>query len=111
MIFSSMIKEKKDVVLDKSKFHLGCAYFVQWNARGGSWFTGILTEVNEKRLRFTIWNGEDEYIELEDLKDPNNNYQITLLVPTNDEEVICKIKQENPIGYDQYIDSRKSYMK
>ncbi len=111
MKFSSMIKEKKDVVLDESKFQLGCAYFVQWNARGGSWFTGILTEVNEKSLRFTIWDGEVVYIELEKLMDPNNHYQITLLVPTNDEEVICKIKQENPIGYDQYINSRKFYRK
>ena len=56
-------------------------------------------------------NGEDEYIELEDLKDPNNNYQITLLVPTNDDVIIHMIKRVNPIGYDQYINSRKSYMK
>lgn len=111
MKFSSMIKEKKDIVLDESKFHLGCAYLVQWNARGGSWFTGILTEVNEKSLRFTIWNGEDEFIELEKLMDPNNNYLVTLLVPTNNTDIIRKIKQENPIGYDQYIDSRKFYRK
>lgn len=111
MKFSSMIKEKKDVVLDESKFHLGCAYFVQWNARGGSWFTGILTEVEEKSLRFTIWNGEYEYIEIEKLLDPKNNYSITLLVPTNDADIIRMIKEENPIGYDQYIDSRKPYRK
>lgn len=105
------IKETKISVIDKSKFHLGCAYFVQWSASGGSWFTGILIEVNEKSLRFTIWNGEDEYISIEELTDPDNNYSITLLVPTNDENVIRMVKQENPIGYDQYIDTRKIYRK
>lgn len=105
------IEEKKTSVIDKSKFHPGCAYFVQWSASGGSWFTGILIEVNEKSLRFTIWNGEDEYISLEELMDPDNNYSITLLVPTNDEEVMRMVKQENPIGYNQYINTSRSYKK
>ena len=111
MRFSSMIKEKKDIILDKSKFHIGCAYFVQWSASGGSWFTGILIDVDEECLQFTIWNGEVEYIGIDELMDPNNNYSITLLVPTNDEEVMRMVKQENPIGYDQYINTRRSYKK
>lgn len=100
---STIIKEKKEYVLDESKFHVGCAYFVQWNANGGSWFTGILREVNEKSLRFNIWNGEYVYIDFESLMDPYNNYMITLLVPTNDENVIRMVKEENPIEYDRYI--------
>jgi hypothetical protein len=100
---STIIKEKREYVLDESKFHLGCAYFVQWNAKGGSWFTGILTEVNDKSLRFTIWDGTYEYIDFEKLMDPDNRYLITLLVPTNDEDVIRMVKQENPIEYDRYI--------
>ena len=99
----TIIKEKREYVLDESKFHVGCAYFVQWNAKGGSWFTGILREVNEKSLRFNIWNGEYVYIDLEELMNPDNKYSMTLLVPTNDENVIRMVKQENPIEYDRYI--------
>jgi hypothetical protein len=103
MKFSSFVKEKTAFVLDESKFHVGCAYFVQWNAKGGSWFTGILNEVNEKNLIFVIRNGEIEYIDLDELRDPNNNYSITLLVPTDDDYLVSMVKRENPKGYDRYI--------
>ncbi len=103
MKFSSIVKEKKDFVLDESKFHVRCAYFVQWNASGGSWFTGILDEINEKSLRFTIWDGNEKHIDIDELMDPKNNYSITLLVPTDNDDIIRMVKQENSIGYNRYI--------
>jgi hypothetical protein len=105
------IKEKKTSVIDKSKFHPGCAYFVQWSASGGSWFTGILIDVDEECLQFTIWNGEVEYIGIDELMDPNNNYSITLLVPTDDDYLVSMVKRVNPKGYDRYINASRSYKK
>ena len=104
MKFSSIIKEKKDFVLDESKFHVRCAYFVQHIASCGcSWFTGILDEINEKSLRFTIWDGNEKYIDIDELMNPENNYSITLLVPTDNDDIIRMVKQENSYGYDRYI--------
>lgn len=103
MNFSSIVKEKKEFVLDESKFHVGCAYFIHWNEAGGSWFTGILYEVDEKGLRFTIWNGDDKCIDIDELMDPENNYSITLLVPTDNDDTIRMVEQENSYRYDRYI--------
>lgn len=103
MKYSSFMKEKKEFVIDVSKFHIGCAYFVQNNDHGGSWFVGILDDVSEDSLDFVVRNsGIVEHITSDDLLNPDNGYKITLLVPGHD-EVVDMAKQQDPIGFGRYM--------
>ena len=104
MIYNaSFIKEKKEFVIDVSKFHVGCAYFVQNNEHGGSWFVGILDDVSEDSLNFVVRKSNmPERIILDDLINPDNGYKITLLVPGHD-EVVDMAKQQDPIGFGRYM--------
>lgn len=103
MRYSSFIKEKKEFVIDVSKFHIGCAYFVQNNERGGSWFVGILDDASEYALDFVVRNSDiPEHITSDDLINPDKGYKITLLVPGRD-EVVDMAKQQDPIGFGRYM--------
>lgn len=96
------IKEKKISVINTSLFHIGCAYFVQCNELGGSWFTGILCNVTEEGLYLTMGDGETRCIKVNELEDPKKGYKITLLVPGHD-EVVDMAKHQDPIGFGRYM--------
>lgn len=99
----NFVKEKKISVIDPSKFHVGCAYFVQWDDNGGSWFTGVLERVSEEHLIFVKGDDDSEYIEADELLDSNKNYRISLLVPASDDTIINMAKQQDPIGFSRYL--------
>lgn len=104
MYSTEFIKERTEQIIDKSKFQVGCAYFIQSNEHGGSWITGILEHVDDYQLRFAIYNSEDLYaIGVDDLADPKKGYKITLLVPAFDEAMLETAEQQDPIGYNRYM--------
>lgn len=100
----NFIKEKKISVINTSLFHIGCAYFVQCNDLGGSWFTGILCDVTEEGLFLTMRDGETRCIKVNELEDPKKGYKITLLVPGDSWPIQDMAKQQDPIGFLRYMD-------
>ena len=106
MYSRDFIKERTEHVIDKSKFQVGCGYFIQSNDHGGSWITGILEHVDDYQLRFVIYNSEDLYvISVNDLADPKKGYKITLLVPAFDEAMLETAEHQDPIGYNRYMNN------
>ena len=97
------VKEKKISVINTSLFHIGCAYFVQCNDHGGSWFTGILCDVTEESLLLTMVDGETCRIKVDELEDPKKGYKITLLIPGDSLSIQEMAKQQDPIGYLRYM--------
>ena len=98
------IKEKKTLVIDEDKFHIGCAYFVQSNELGGSWFVGILDYISEDALDFVVRNSNiTKHIILDELLNPYQGYKITMLVPGWEEDLITKSKIQDPDGFDKYL--------
>lgn len=75
-----IITTKTINMIDVSKFHVGCAYFIQSDMHGGSYITGILYSANEDNLTFTTNNG-DYNITVSDIMDPDRNFRFTLLLP------------------------------
>ena len=97
------IKKKKISVIDASLFHIGCAYFVQCNDHGGSWFTGILRDVTEEALFLVMSDGETYRINVDELEDPEKCYKITLMVPVNSQTIQDIVKQQDHISYCRYM--------
>lgn len=75
-----IITTKTINMIDVSKFHIGCAYFIQSDMHGGTYITGILYKANEDNLTFTTNNG-DYNITVSDIMDPDRNFRFTLLLP------------------------------
>lgn len=104
MYSRDFIKERTEHIIDKSKFHVGCAYFIQSNDHGGSWITGILAHIDEYQLRFVIYNSDDLYvIGVDNLADPKKGYKITLMVPAFNNKTMYDSADGDPTGYARYM--------
>lgn len=67
-------------MIDVSKFHVGCAYFIQSDVKGRTYTTGILYKAAEDNLIFTTNDG-DYNINISDIMNPDKNFRFTLLLP------------------------------
>ena len=104
MYNEEFIKERTERIIDTSKFHVGCAYFIQNELHGGSWITGILVSANDYELTFVIGNSDHNYIiHVDDLADPKKGYKITLLVPAFSNRNLFWSRDGDPTGYARYL--------
>ena len=104
MYSEDFIKERTEQIIDTSKFHVGCAYFIQNELHGGSWITGILVSANDYELTFVIGNSDHNYIiHVDDLADPKKGYKITLLVPASNNKTMYDSAHGDSTGYKRYM--------
>ena len=104
MYNEEFIKERTERIIDTSKFHVGCAYFVQNDEHGGLWFTGILVAVNDYELTFVTGKSNHNYIiHVDDIANPDKGYKITLLIPASNNKTMYDSAHGDPTGYARYM--------